>query len=98
MSVPAVRHDHGTAKALACSVPLRCGLVAPARGFCLHKSWHRAANLGHSGFGDLPDLCRYLLRTAYTTEGYPESPHDILLSLRIGILKRTSVIFFSKIS
>lgn len=30
MSVPAVGHGHGTAKALACSVPLRCGLVVPA--------------------------------------------------------------------
>lgn len=30
LSVPALGHDHGTAKALACSVPLRCGLVAPA--------------------------------------------------------------------
>lgn len=83
MSVPAVGRDHGTAKALACSVPLRCGLVAPAGGFCLHNSWHGAASPGHSGFGVLPDLCRYLLRIAHATERHPESPHNILISLRI---------------
>lgn len=43
MSVPAMRQNHGPANALGCSVPLRCGLVAPAGGFCLHKSWHGAA-------------------------------------------------------
>lgn len=83
MSVPAVGHDHGTAKALACSEPLRWDLGAPAGSFCLHKSWHGAASPGHSGFGVLPDLCRYLLRIALTTERHPESPHNVLISLRI---------------
>lgn len=98
MSVPAVGHDCGTAKALACSAPLRCGLVAPAGFFCLHKCWYGAASPGHSGFGVLPNLSRYLLRIAHTTERHPESPHNILISLRIWILNRALVIFSSKIS